>query len=142
MLTQEDIAIISPRFWAKVDKNGPVPPVCPELGPCWIWTGGVCGNGYGNLHYKGTGHRAHRIAWLIETGRWPTPHGLHHCDTPLCVRFSHLFEGTNGDNIRDAVKKGKYNTPERLRWLDLIRSKAKLKSAQTRLRKLLEGMSC
>lgn len=25
------------RFWAKVDKNGPV--VRPELGPCWIWTG-------------------------------------------------------------------------------------------------------
>src|SRR5208282_3495744 len=27
------------RFWAHVDKNGPVPPHRPALGPCWVWTG-------------------------------------------------------------------------------------------------------
>ena len=26
------------RFWAKVNKNGPVPDYDPSLGPCWIWT--------------------------------------------------------------------------------------------------------
>ena len=27
------------RFWKKVDKNGPVPPLRPELGPCWLHEG-------------------------------------------------------------------------------------------------------
>jgi hypothetical protein len=24
------------RFWVKVNKDGPVPVHCPELGPCWV----------------------------------------------------------------------------------------------------------
>src|ERR1035437_916757 len=28
------------RFWAKVDRNGPVPAHRPELGPCWVWEAG------------------------------------------------------------------------------------------------------
>ena len=27
------------RFWKKVNKNGPVPPLRPELGPCWLYKG-------------------------------------------------------------------------------------------------------
>src|SRR6266511_811984 len=27
------------RFWKKVNKNGPVPPLRPELGPCWLHEG-------------------------------------------------------------------------------------------------------
>lgn len=28
-------------------------------------------------------------------------HALHHCDRPICIRFSHLYEGTQLENVRD-----------------------------------------
>lgn len=31
----------------------------------------------------------------------------HRCDTPLCVRPSHLFLGTSADNTRDSITKGR-----------------------------------
>lgn len=35
---------------------------------------------------------------------------LHSYDNPLCVRPSHLFLGTQGDNIRDASRKGRHGS--------------------------------
>src|SRR5690348_8449196 len=35
------------RFWAKVDKNGPVPEYRPDLGPCWLWTASTRPSGHG-----------------------------------------------------------------------------------------------
>jgi hypothetical protein len=49
---------------------------------------------------------AHRFAWELEHG--PIGRGvqiLHSCDRPLCVR--HLFDGTQADNVRDMVSKGR-----------------------------------
>lgn len=96
---------IAGRFWSKVSKQGPI--VRPELGPCWLWVGNVRGRntGYGTIHLNGKMESAHRVAWLLETGAWPNPQALHKCDTTLCVRFSHLFEGTNQDNVDDKLQK-------------------------------------
>jgi len=93
-------------FWAKVNKNGPVPKHCPELGPCWEWTASKY-LGYGMVGFEGKVHRAHRVAWKLEHGRWPTPCGLHKCDNPACVRSSHVFEGTKQDNNLDKKLKGR-----------------------------------
>jgi len=97
------------RFWEKVNKEGPIPTHCPELGQCWLWTGGQDGRGRGSLwvYEENTKCKAPRVAWFIETGKWPNPMALHKCDNGLCVRFSHLFEGTQSDNMRDCAEKGR-----------------------------------
>ena len=51
------------RFWAKVNKNGPVPAAKPELGPCWAWKPAKAG-GYGR--FRASPERltpAHRFAY-------------------------------------------------------------------------------
>jgi hypothetical protein len=98
------------RFWEKVNKAGPT--VRPELGPCWLWTGSQRGKEYGAVSYEGKMESAHRVAWFLETGEWPKPQACHKCDTKLCVRFTHLFEGTNKDNQHDKALKGRASTQQ------------------------------
>lgn len=53
---------------------------------------------------------AHRFAWELHFG--PIPPGqqvLHRCDLRACVNPDHLFLGTQGDNVRDCVNKGRYH---------------------------------
>jgi hypothetical protein len=104
------------RFWVKVNKNGPMPSaVAVEIHPeiagtqCWEWTGFIVertNGSYGRVRL-GDEQLAHRVAWFLETGEWPEPCGLHKCDNGICVRFSHLFEGTEADNGHDRKVKGR-----------------------------------
>lgn len=84
------------RFWSKVAKGE----------GCWIWTGGTSGNGYGAFMLNGKHITAHRFSWILHRGE-PRLHILHKCDNPICVNPDHLFEGTNLDNIKDRVSKGR-----------------------------------
>lgn len=94
-------------FWLHVDKSGPIPQHVPSLGPCWVWMRGKTLKGYGQLDVGGKSVKANRYSFFLEHGRWPEPQCLHHCDNPACVRPSHLFEGTNDDNVADKVRKGR-----------------------------------
>lgn len=96
------------RFWKKVDKDGPVPPHCQELGPCWVWTASGQGSGYGSFCVARKTVLAHRISWSMANG--PIDDGafvLHRCDNRRCVRVSHLRLGTALENSRDMVQKGR-----------------------------------
>lgn len=97
---------LSVRFWRHVDKT-------PGFGPrgdCWMWTGATDDHGYGTMGVrKENGKRtlifAHRVAWFLQYGKWPQPCALHSCDVSGCVRVSHLFEGSQADNMKDMASK-------------------------------------
>lgn len=96
------------RFWAKVDKNGPLPAHCPELGNCWVWIGHVAKTtGYGQFWDGEKLIQAHHFLTGI-----PVPagmYGCHKCDNRKCVRGDHIFVGTPQANTDDAAKKGRLN---------------------------------
>lgn len=94
------------RFWAKVSKAGPV--VRPELGPCWVWSASKRPNGYGSFWMDGEIFGAYRASFVLNVG--VIPDGLfvlHRCDNPPCVRPEHLFIGTQADNAKDMMMKGR-----------------------------------
>jgi hypothetical protein len=98
------MATLEERFWSKVRKTD----------QCWLWTAGKHVFGYGRIRVLHDGKwsmvEAHRVAWEIANGR--VPEGLwvlHSCDTPACVRPDHLFLGSQTDNMRDAVMKGRHS---------------------------------
>ena len=93
------------HFWKQVDKlNGPVHPDLKTR--CWVWTKGrYNSDGYGAAPFKGGSYLAHCLAWFLTFGFWAENHVCHRCDNPLCCRPSHLFEGTDQDNVDDREKK-------------------------------------
>lgn len=91
--------MIEDRFWSKVDKDGPVPDYRPELGPCWLWTAGQWGEGYGRFWVSGRPVSAHRFAYEFLVG--PIPSGLqidHLCRVRNCVNPAHMEPVTNRVN--------------------------------------------
>jgi len=90
---------LAERIWPKVKRT---------IG-CWLWTGaasryGVIGTG----GHRGVG-RVHRLVYEMTKG--PIPAGmqvLHSCDTPLCVRPSHLHLGTHADNMEEMRARGRH----------------------------------
>lgn len=78
---------------------------------CWIWAGKRTRFGYGRVFVNGRTNTAHRVAWGVVNG--PIPDGLcvcHDCpggDNPSCFRPSHLWLGTDADNMADKVRKGR-----------------------------------
>lgn len=91
---------LTKRFWSKVIKGV----------DCWKWDAARLTDGYGSFSIKGKTQRAHRVAWELANGEIPGGvHVLHRCDNPSCVNPTHLFLGTNRDNIVDSISKGRTN---------------------------------
>jgi hypothetical protein len=96
-----------------------------EINPvngCWEWIGSRNAKGYGTIgglingkRYTKPGSRmlAHRASWIIHNGEIPdndSYHGaiiLHICDNPCCVNPEHLRLGTQADNVKDMINKGR-----------------------------------
>lgn len=80
---------------------------------CLVFVGSNAG-GYGQLSVNGRNQRAHRVAWELEHGPIPPGlHVLHYCDNPPCCRVSHLYLGTDMDNTRDKLSRGRAATGDR-----------------------------
>lgn len=77
-------------------------------GGCWIWRGNRTVSGYGRLG-KSPRVLMHRFSYEHYVG--PIPEGmdiLHHCDVRPCVNPKHLYAGTDADNVRDKVLRGRH----------------------------------
>lgn len=95
-LPANDIA----RFWSHVRRG-------PE---CWIWTASRNVGGYGqtNIRQYAGPVAAHRVSYAIRHGSCPANLVIRHlCDTPACVNPRHLLVGTQRDNYRDAIARGR-----------------------------------
>ncbi len=76
---------------------------------CWLWQGATSDNGYGTIIKDRKYERAHRLSYEIFVG--PVPAGQvvrHKCDVTNCINPAHLAVGTQADNIRDAVSRGRH----------------------------------
>lgn len=102
------------KFWTQVDKNGSIPPHMPHLGNCWEWVGGMNGNGYGRFQAGENKSNSHRLSYELAYGPISSKDMFvcHKCDNPRCVCPDHLFLGTNNDNMRDMISKGRAQHPE------------------------------
>lgn len=102
--TWQEPHAIEPRFWAKVERNNP--------DECWLWLGSKTSKGYGSVSYDGKIARSHRVSYIMAFGEIADElHVLHRCDNPSCVNPSHLFLGTNADNVADRETKGRRKPP-------------------------------
>ena len=81
---------------------------------CIEWTGPLYSNGYGSFSTGYDDKLAHRVAWELANG--PIPEGMvvrHSCDNRKCVNPGHLLIGTQGDNMRDMIERGRAAAPPR-----------------------------
>jgi len=88
------------EFWTHVDRRGP--------DDCWEWQGARNNTGRGNVRVGRKHFLAHRVAFELSNG--PIPSGIlvcHACDNGACCNPSHLWLGTQQDNMRDHAAKGR-----------------------------------
>lgn len=77
------------------------------LDECWKWRGSFTGAGYGMINLGNQHIMAHRVSFVLAGGALLDPIVLHDCDNPPCVNPAHLRNGTQGDNMRDMMAKGR-----------------------------------
>ncbi len=99
------------KFWQSIHKS--------DSG-CWVWTESYNGRGRPVIYSSAKEVRnGERHQWLSH--RWAYQHFrapiqseelvCHTCDNIKCVNPDHLFTGTQDDNMKDMVSKGRSNHP-------------------------------
>jgi DNA-binding MarR family transcriptional regulator len=87
------------RFWSRVKRG--------SENECWPWIGTRNPKGYGLFWNGSTTTTSQRVAFAIANGSMPDALICHTCDNPCCCNPVHLFAGSDSDNQRDSVAKGR-----------------------------------
>lgn len=108
---------LAERFWAKVDKSGPIPEHRPDLGPCWIWLGSFRGK-YGRCFVRLDPGRktvksdAHRVSYELNVGPIPEGKELDHlCRNRGCCNYAHVEPVTRAVNLQRSPLIGRTRKP-------------------------------
>lgn len=98
-------------FWDKVQRSD----------NCWEWRGGFDRYGYGQLSVDNLTCTAHRFSYVLHYGRIPVGLAVRHkCDNPKCVRPDHLELGTQAENVRDEIERGRFRKGYAFRSTDKL----------------------
>ena len=93
-------------FWLRVKAQTKI----NEKTGCFEFTGNRNDDGYGKIRRNGVLVAVHREAYMdghnvrLDKNQYI----LHTCDNPACFRLEHLKVGTQLDNMRDCVLKGRH----------------------------------
>lgn len=95
------------RFIHLIENNG------MSEQKCWHWLGDVNSQGYGRFSLRNKHTLAHRVSFNLFIGKIPIGLNIcHTCDNPICVNPHHLWVGSQSENLKDAVQKGRNYTPD------------------------------
>lgn len=79
---------------------------------CWLWKASRNKDGYGMIGFRRRSIGAHRVSYVLFRGdQVPGLSVLHTCDVPACVNPFHLYLGTQAQNVRDRVIRGRSRHP-------------------------------
>ena len=73
---------------------------------CWLWTGSLSHNGYGEFQLNGKPRRATHISLELFKGQ-TKPEGMvvsHSCNVPACVNPEHIAYDTQANNLKYMVE--------------------------------------
>lgn len=98
-------AFVLERFYRTVNETTP--------DACWEWSGLLNTSGYGLFRHTIDGKPvqipAHRFMYILVTAA-PIPDEVgvcHTCDNRRCCNPAHLYLGTQADNVRDMMERGR-----------------------------------
>lgn len=79
---------------------------------CVTWVGAIRNDGYGQISISGRPVRVHRLVLFLNTGTIGE-HVLHSCDNPVCINPQHMSWGSDSDNARDKVNRGRHHNQKK-----------------------------
>ena len=83
-----------------------------EVSGCWNWSLTKDKDGYGKIKISGKHWRVHRAVYFtLNPDADKRLHVLHRCDNTCCCNPEHIYLGTNCDNVRDKVARGRQSRP-------------------------------
>lgn len=96
------------RFWSKIN-------VTNSNESCWYWKANTSHNfGYGSFRINGKTYSSHRLALMFYSGGIKDDlQANHKCNNPACCNPTHLYWGTQKENIRDSIIAGTKTDPPR-----------------------------
>lgn len=79
---------------------------------CIPWLGCKAKSGHGRISIDNKPYPAHRLSYILYKDNIPDGlHVLHGCDNGWCVNPQHLHLGTQTDNMREMIERGRNKNP-------------------------------